>query len=86
MVRLCYPTYQSQEKSDLVLMVGHLDWGGQGFSKTARNISLFAEGHRSPILHLELPDPSGDYSLSEIDLATHIANIDGELVYIDEEE
>ncbi|KAJ5259459.1 hypothetical protein N7478_012440 [Penicillium angulare] len=61
---------------------GCLDWGGEGFSKTARNISLSAEDHRSPILYSELLDSSGNYSLNEIDLATHIANIDGELVYM----
>ncbi|KAJ6133150.1 hypothetical protein N7471_008365 [Penicillium samsonianum] len=62
---------------------GHFRWGGRNFSRDARNITLVAQGpDKNPVLHSDLRNSSGDYVPSEIDLATHIANIDGQLVYL----
>lgn len=65
------------------LRLGHLTWGGQGFSKKARNMSISSDGpDQDPVLHVDLAGPDGKYIQSEIDLAEHIANIDGELVVL----
>ncbi|KAJ5169196.1 uncharacterized protein N7482_004790 [Penicillium canariense] len=61
---------------------GHFEWGGTDFSKSARNASISEGPKRKPILHAELLNSSGDYVSTEIDLAPHIANIDGELKFI----
>ncbi|CAI7626492.1 unnamed protein product [Penicillium pancosmium] len=62
---------------------GHLTWGGHGFSQKARNMSVSSEGpNHDPILHVDLAGPDGKYTTSDIDLAEHIANIDGELVVL----
>ncbi|KAJ5497540.1 hypothetical protein N7463_009527 [Penicillium fimorum] len=62
---------------------GHFSWGGRNFSLDARNITLVAQGpDKTPVLHSDLLNSSGDFVSSEIDLATHIANIDGQLVYL----
>ncbi|KAJ5118460.1 hypothetical protein N7448_010167 [Penicillium atrosanguineum] len=66
--------------------LGHFDWNSSGFSTGARNISLSTEGpEHTPILHSELRDSSGHFISNDLNLATHIANIDGKLVYKDEE-
>lgn len=65
------------------LSLGHLSWGGKNFSHDARSITLVAQGpDKTPILRSNLRDSSGNFVPSEIDLATHIANIDGQLVYL----
>ncbi len=52
------------------------------FSKSARNITVCREGpDRKPILRCELLNQSGKYVSDEIDLADHIANVEGELQY-----
>ncbi|CAI7599238.1 unnamed protein product [Penicillium glandicola] len=62
---------------------GHFSWGGKNFSHDAQNISLVSQGpDKTPILHSNLRDSSGNFVPTEIDLATHIANIDGHLVYL----
>ncbi|KAJ5693648.1 hypothetical protein N7455_003447 [Penicillium solitum] len=62
---------------------GQFSWGGKNFSHDARSITLLAQGpDKRPILHSNLRDSSGNFVPSEIDLATHIANIDGQLVYL----
>ncbi len=62
---------------------GHLTWGGQGFSKKARNMSISSDGpDHDPVLHVDLAGSDGKYTTSEIDLAEHIANIDGEMVVL----
>ncbi|KAJ5181586.1 hypothetical protein N7449_011733 [Penicillium cf. viridicatum] len=61
---------------------GHFSWGGRNFSHNARNITLARGPDKTPILHSDLRNSSGDFVHSEIDLATHIANIDGKLVYL----
>ncbi|KAJ5627830.1 hypothetical protein N7490_010058 [Penicillium lividum] len=61
---------------------GHFSWGGKNFSHDARNTSLTREGpDKRPFLHSELRDSSGHFVSNDIDLASHIANIDGELVF-----
>ncbi|KAJ5090649.1 hypothetical protein N7532_009333 [Penicillium argentinense] len=66
-----------------VLMLGHIAWGGKGFSKNARNMSISSDGpDREPILHCDLVGQDGEFVSNEIDLADHIANIDGELVVL----
>jgi hypothetical protein len=62
--------------------LGHFTWGGRNFSHDARNITLTRGPDRTPVLHSDLRNSSGDFVPSEIDLATHIANIDGKLVYL----
>lgn len=62
---------------------GHLAWGGKGFSKKARNMSITSDGpNHDPVLHVDLAGPDGKYVSNDIDLADHIANIDGELVVL----
>ncbi|OQE22285.1 hypothetical protein PENSTE_c010G03987 [Penicillium steckii] len=62
---------------------GHITWGGKNFSKNARNISISSDGPQHvPILHCDLAGSDGKFVSSEIDLADHIANIDGELVVL----
>jgi hypothetical protein len=39
----------------------------------------------APILHSELRDSSGHFIPNDLNLATHIANIDGRLVFKDQE-
>ncbi|KAJ6103831.1 hypothetical protein N7486_004053 [Penicillium sp. IBT 16267x] len=66
---------------------GHFGWGGKDFSKSARNTSISREGpDRKPILHSDLLNSSGDFVHNDIDLTTHIANIDGYLVFDDRQE
>ncbi|KAJ6111542.1 hypothetical protein N7523_007603 [Penicillium sp. IBT 18751x] len=65
---------------------GHFDWNSSGFSTGARNISLSTEGpEHIPILHSELRDSSGKFIPNDLNLATHIANVDGKLVFKAEE-
>lgn len=62
---------------------GHITWGGKNFSKNARNIFISSDGPKHiPTLHCDLAGPDGKYVSREIDLADHIANIDGELVVL----
>lgn len=65
------------------LSLGQFSWGGKNFSHDARSITLLTQGpDKRPILHSDLRDSSGNFVPSEIDLATHIANIGGQLVYL----
>ena len=58
-------------------------WGGKGFSKNARNMSISSDGpNHTPILHCDLTGPDGKYVTSDLDLGDYIANIDGELVVL----
>lgn len=46
-------------------------------------MSISSDGpNHDPILHADLVGPDGKYTATEIDLAEHIANIDGELVVL----
>lgn len=67
--------------------LGHFEWGGTNFSKSARNITFSTEGpDRKPILHSELRNSSGEYVPDKIDLTDHIAKVEGELRYMQPEE
>ncbi|KAJ5364812.1 uncharacterized protein N7496_010525 [Penicillium cataractarum] len=66
---------------------GHFVWGGTNFSKNAKNVTFSTEGpDRKPILHSELLDSSGHYVQDKVDLASHIANVEGELKYTEPED
>jgi hypothetical protein len=46
-------------------------------------MSISSDGpDQDPVLHVDLAGSDGKYIQSEIDLAEHIANIDGELVVL----
>lgn len=61
---------------------GELTWGGRGFSKSARDVRITIEDDRSPaILRALLPDSTGNFRHSEINLEDRIGNNDGDFEF-----
>ncbi|KAF2144538.1 uncharacterized protein K452DRAFT_284861 [Aplosporella prunicola CBS 121167] len=57
---------------------GHFQWGAQGFSESARNISFHIEGGANvPVLRAELRDQHGNWQARDINLAERIQNRNG---------
>jgi hypothetical protein len=78
---------RSNRDFNLLCAVGHFEWGGTNFSKSAKNITFSTEGpDRKPILCSELRNSSGEYVSDKIDLTDHIANVEGELQYMQSED
>jgi hypothetical protein len=88
MVRCPRLKYCSNREIEIRLCgLGHFEWGGTNFSKSARNITCSTEGpDRKPILRSELRNSSGEYVQDKIDLTDHIANVEGELQYVQPED
>jgi hypothetical protein len=63
-------------------LAGHFNWDGQNFTQSARNITFSVEGpDAQPLLHAELQNRAGDYVPNDINLAEHIGNENGQLVF-----
>ena len=83
MVRFYFTERQAiRVHTNISLLLGHFSWGAKDFSQHARHTFLSIDGpDRIPILHSELQNHSGDFIPNEINLTTHIYNIDGQLVF-----
>ncbi|PYH49942.1 CVNH domain-containing protein [Aspergillus saccharolyticus JOP 1030-1] len=61
---------------------GRFEWGGNGFSETARQVSFSIEGGGEvPVLRAELANSEGEYFPADVNLSEHIENDNGNLVY-----
>lgn len=59
--------------------IGRFEWGGQGFTRGARNITLDPHEGVSdvPVLRAELQDDAGNFQPSDVNLDERIQNRDG---------
>ncbi|PYI30651.1 CVNH domain-containing protein [Aspergillus aculeatinus CBS 121060] len=61
---------------------GRFDWGGNGFSGSARDVTFSIEGGGEvPVLRAELANSEGEYFPADVNLSEHIENDNGKLVY-----
>jgi hypothetical protein len=75
-------SFESNTAYTPTYILGHFRWGAKNFSQHARHTFLSLDGpDRTPVLHSELENSSGGFVQDEVNLGTHICNIEGQLTF-----